>query len=123
MFYDNHYHFDLDEYLRTEQICTSFIDEVVTVFTSLDYKIIGCTAMMGQTNCSIALLTGIKKHCPDTITIIGGSNCEGEMAEGIASLSDDVDYIFSGESETTFLDFLQTPHSAYYIRRAAKGFR
>jgi len=108
MFYERNHQFDPNKYLQTEQICKSFIDEVIPIITSSDYRIVGCTtSTVGSTNCSIALLSGIKKHSPGTVTIIGGSNCEGQKAEGIASLSEAVDYIFSGESETTFLDFLK----------------
>lgn len=99
--------FDLNEYLMLEQICQSFIDEVLPVIISLNYKIIGCSAIVGQTNCSVTFLSGVKKYSPETITIIGGNNCEGEMADGIASLSNKIDYVFSGESETSFLKFLE----------------
>ncbi|MCP4105016.1 MAG: RiPP maturation radical SAM protein 1 [Desulfobacteraceae bacterium] len=116
-------HFDTDIYLKTEQICKSFIDEVVSVITSLDYKIVGCAAaIMGQTNCSIALLSGVKRQSSKTLTIIGGANCDGEMAEGIASLSSDIDYVFSGESETAFLDFLnQYSHGELPVQRIITG--
>jgi ribosomal peptide maturation radical SAM protein 1 len=100
--------FDLEVYLQTEQFCKSFIDEVIPVIAGLDYKITGCTtSMMGQTNCCMALLSGIKTYSPGTVTIIGGGNCKGQLAEGTASLSSAVDYVFSGESEKTFLDFLK----------------
>ena len=107
-FYEINYHFDLDFYLKIEETCKKFIDEVIEVIVSLDYKIIGCTtSMFRQTNCSIALITGIKKHSPEILTIIGGGNCKEEMAEGIASLSTAIDYIFQGESEISFLNFLK----------------
>jgi ribosomal peptide maturation radical SAM protein 1 len=107
LFYENHY-FDLDEYLQTEQMCKFFIDGVVPVIAGLDYRILGCTcSMMGQTSCSIALLKGVKESAPGTVTVLGGGKCTGEMAEGIASLSPVVDYIFSGESERSFLQFLE----------------
>ncbi len=106
MFYENE-PFDLDENLRLEQICTFFIDEVVAVLTSLDYKVIGFSAQAGQINCSIALIKGIKVCCPNTITIIGGPGCEGRMAEGIDSLNNSIDFIFQGEGETAFLNFLK----------------
>lgn len=107
MFYYGQQDFDLEGCLEIEHVCKAFIEEAVSIITSLDYKIIGCTTCIaGQTNCSIALFNGIKKQCPETITIIGGSNCDGQKAEGIATLSTAVDYIFSGESETAFLDFL-----------------
>lgn len=106
MFFEDN-HFDLKEYLKVEQICKSFIDKILPVIISFDYKIVGCTAIIGQTNCSAAILSGIKNNSPGTITIIGGNNCEGEMAEGTAYLSNKIDYVFSGESETSFLRFLK----------------
>jgi len=99
--------FDLDVFLKVEEICHSFIKEVTQTIVPLHYKMIGCSTSWEQNSCSIALLNGIKKSSPDTITLIGGSNCEGEMAEGIASLSDSIDYIFSGEGEIVFTDFLK----------------
>jgi ribosomal peptide maturation radical SAM protein 1 len=63
--------------------------------------------MTGQINSSAALLRGIKHQSPDILTIIGGPCCTGEMAEGIVSLAEEIDYVFSGESEKTLLTFLQ----------------
>jgi ribosomal peptide maturation radical SAM protein 1 len=99
--------FDLDGYREVEKMCCSFVDEVTPVIASLNYKMIGCTIRMGQTNCSIALLDGIKRIQPGIVTLIGGANCQGEMAQGIASLSKTIDYIFSGESEVSFCNFLE----------------
>ncbi|MCK4766456.1 MAG: RiPP maturation radical SAM C-methyltransferase [Candidatus Aminicenantes bacterium] len=98
--------FDLDSFLKVEEICTYFIDEIVKVIISLSYKMIGCTTTLEQTNCSIAIINGIKSNRPDIITLIGGSNCERTMAQGIASLSEAIDYVFSGESESSFNNFL-----------------
>src|SRR6201999_2928669 len=39
--------------------------------------------------------------------VLGGANCEGEMAEGLLGLGASIDYIFSGESEETFPAFLE----------------
>ncbi|MFZ0960037.1 MAG: RiPP maturation radical SAM C-methyltransferase [Terriglobia bacterium] len=64
-------------------------------------------ATFQQTTASVALLGRIKRLRPDTITILGGANCEGEMAQGLASLPSDINYIFSGESEVTFVRFVQ----------------
>jgi ribosomal peptide maturation radical SAM protein 1 len=100
--------FDPDLYQTVEQTCKTFIDEVIPVISEMGYKIVGCSSsMMRQTNCSIALLNGIKEYSAQTITIIGGDSCKGPMSEGIASLSKDVDFIFSGESEISFLNFLK----------------
>jgi len=105
-YYDNTT-FDLDTFFEIEKICKSLTQEVSLTIASLDYKIIGCSTNWEQNNCCIALINAIKKIQPDTCTLIGGSNCEAEMTEGIASLSPFIDYIFSGESEQTFADFLE----------------
>ncbi|MGE5342556.1 MAG: RiPP maturation radical SAM C-methyltransferase [Candidatus Omnitrophota bacterium] len=100
------YDLDLDTLYKLEETCQLFVEEVISTLASLDYKIVGATMRMGQTNCAIALINGIKRLRPDMITIVGGTNCQGEMAKGIASLSDAIDYVFSGESEVTFGHFL-----------------
>ncbi len=99
--------FDRELFLKTEQVCRAFIDEVTSVIASLNYKIVGCTATMDQINCSIALLAGVKEQVPETITILGGGHCKEEMAAGTLSLSEAVDYVFEGESDTSFVHFLR----------------
>lgn len=84
-----------------------WLDTVAALVTRHPYRVIGCTTTFEQTVCSIALLQRIKQLCPDIITILGGANCEGEMAEGLLSLRTDIDYIFAGESDLTFPLFLE----------------
>ena len=96
-----------EQYFALRQTCTTFLTEAVSAITALDYPVVGCTAMIGQVNASVTLLAGIKQQRPEIVTLIGGGACEGEMAEGIASLNASLDYIFSGESEYTFPEVLQ----------------
>ena len=107
MFYDTAQPFDFAKYLAMEAQAHAFFNEAISIISRLSYSVIGCTAVTGQVNGSVALLSGIKRRRPEVITIIGGANCEGDMAKGIASLTDDIDYIFSGESELSFLEFLR----------------
>ena len=98
---------DLNELLQFEALCTEFVAEAVEAIAARRYAIVGCTARTGQTNCSVALLNGIKRRQPGVITMIGGTHCKGRLAQGIASLSRSIDYVFSGESETAFSEFLR----------------
>lgn len=84
-----------------------WIEEVTEVVCSFNFMVVGCTTTFEQTSASIALLKSIKNRKPEQITILGGANCEGEMADGIHSLNGGVDYIFSGECENVFPDFLR----------------
>jgi len=89
-----------------------WIDELVDAILTLDFPIVGCSTTFQQTAASISLLRRIKQRCPDIITVLGGANCEGQMAEGILSLDAGVDFVFSGESETSFRKFLSSHRSS-----------
>jgi len=92
----------LPELRRLERYAEGFVDSVAAAVSEQGYRIVGCTTTFGQTAASVALLNRIKALSKGTITILGGANCEGEMAHGVASLPSSIDYIFSGESEDTF---------------------
>lgn len=98
--------FNHERLLEIEALCAGFIQEAGPVIASLGYKMVGCTSTLEQNNSTVALLNGIKNHNPHIITLVGGANCEGEMAEGIVSLSKNIDYVFSGESELSLKEFL-----------------
>jgi ribosomal peptide maturation radical SAM protein 1 len=86
-----------------------WVNALSGAIAQLGVPIVGCTSFYDQTNASFALLKQLKRLCAQTITMIGGPNCAGEMAEGIASLdphAEWIDYIFSGESEATFVELL-----------------
>ena len=71
-----------------------------------NYSVVGSTNTFYQTAPSISLLNRIKTQRPDIFTIMGGANCLGEMADGLLSLSNSLDYIFIGDSEASFPRFL-----------------
>ncbi|KYG02823.1 hypothetical protein BE21_54255 [Sorangium cellulosum] len=81
-------------------------DRMAAELAEIGYPIVGCSTMFEQTAASIALLSRLKRLRPSTVTLLGGANCFGAMAGGIASLSESIDYVFSGESETAFPAFL-----------------
>lgn len=86
----------------TNKWCDILADKIV----DRGFKIIGITTGHQQTNAAISLINRIKERNKNIICIMGGSACDGEMAEGILSLCPTVDYIFSGESEISWKRFL-----------------
>ncbi len=104
--YDTENFFHQPSYSKLEEICHAFINEAMAVINHLDYDIIWTTVGWQQNNCAAAIAKRIKEHNSQTVTLIGGMQCEEEIAEGIASLSPHFDYVFSGEIETAFIDFL-----------------
>jgi ribosomal peptide maturation radical SAM protein 1 len=92
---------------RYQLAAGSWIERIAELALASDAAIIGCTATFQQTTFSLALLSRIKHVSSDVITILGGASCEGPMGAGLYALNKGVDYIFSGESDEIFVDFLR----------------
>jgi ribosomal peptide maturation radical SAM protein 1 len=92
---------------ETLKLAKEWVDTTAEFIASLNYPVIGCNTMFEQLACSVALLSAVKRYDSSKVTIIGGAQCEGEMAEGILSLDKEIDFVFSGESEASFVTFLK----------------
>lgn len=95
---------------KVEVIVKKVSNLISDAVVSKKYKIVGCTTSFEQTVASILMLNQVKDKNSNIVTIIGGANCEGEMAEGILSLNTKIDYIFSGEGEIVFPQFIKKIH-------------
>lgn len=93
---------DLDQLRRLERRATPWIELLAAAIVDKGYRVVACTTTFEQTAASLALLAAVKRRAPEVITLLGGANCDGEMADGLAALAPEVDYLFAGESERTF---------------------
>ena len=84
----------------------AYVEDIAHAIVGFGSRVVGCTTIFEQRASSIAILRAVKRLDPKIVTILGGPNCLGGMAAGMADLAPSVDYIFSGESEHTFPEFL-----------------
>ena len=93
---------DLMRWVRRQ--CVAYVDWLADVIVAKKSKIVGCSSVFQQHCASLALLKRIHELSPDTILVMGGANCEGEM--GIQTLRSFawVDCIVSGEADALFPD-------------------
>ena len=96
----------LEELAELESRVGPFCREVGGAVAARGIPVVGATTSFQQTAAAISLLAAVKAASPRTVTLLGGANCQGEMACGVASLSDAVNHVFSGESEQAFVGFL-----------------
>jgi ribosomal peptide maturation radical SAM protein 1 len=89
-----------------QAIAAAWIDKVVQAILPFSFKVVGCSICYEQLTTSLALLNRLKQYKPETIAIIGGASCRIEAAEAMLSLSPSIDYVFAGESESSFTHFL-----------------
>jgi len=96
-----------EQLAEVERAVGNFCSALGKRLAAMRFRVAGATTTFQQTGASLALLAQVKRAKPEAITVIGGANCEGPMARGIASLGAPIDYIFSGECESVFPDFLR----------------
>ncbi len=104
----------LEELLRFRRLAmraTAWANGLATLLAEQGPRVIGCSSMFQQNAASLALLKRIKLLSPRSLTIMGGPNCHGEMAEGLLALCHEVDFVFSGEADHGFPEFLRAVDS------------
>lgn len=74
--------------------------------------IIGFSTVFEQTLASLSIAKRTKAAAPDKIFLLGGANVDGVMSEGIQPLAGSIDHIFCGESDVSFVNFLDGLHEA-----------
>ena len=84
-----------------------WLEEFRELIKQLDFRVFGLSTMFSQNLSCATLAQIIKEEKPRSVVLIGGANCDGDMAHGIARLSPAFDYIFIGEAEETFRTFCQ----------------
>lgn len=69
--------------------------------------IVGCSSTFLQQVPSLGLLRLIKEQSPETITLLGGANCEGIMGQAVHRLCPWVDYVVSGDADGLITSLIQ----------------
>jgi len=96
----------LDSFAALAGQAEAWCEQLAEAIAAARFPVVGCTMSFQQTAASIAILERLKAISPETITIIGGANCAAPMGYALAKIARGVDFIFAGESEDTFPDFL-----------------
>lgn len=68
--------------------------------------LVGFTSVFNQNVSSIAMSRLVKESRPETVTVLGGANCEFPMGKELARRLEPVDFVFSGSSLVSFPDFV-----------------
>lgn len=70
-------------------------------------RIVGFSAMFQQTLASAAMAAVVKRVCPESFVMLGGSNAAGVMGQTISQHFPQFDLVVSGEADTFFPDFCE----------------
>jgi ribosomal peptide maturation radical SAM protein 1 len=92
---------------RLAEVSARVLRRVADSIAAASPLVVGATSSFTQTAASVTVLDRVKQARPAIVTILGGANCQGEMAEGIVSLGRSIDHVFSGECEVAFPEILR----------------
>jgi ribosomal peptide maturation radical SAM protein 1 len=93
-----------DHMLWVRRKCAAYVDWLADVIVAKEPGIVGCSSVFQQHCASLALLKRIHEISPDTILLMGGANCEGEMGVQTLRSFPWIDCIVSGEADALFPD-------------------
>lgn len=89
------------------KILPEFIDECFSTINWSDFDVVGFSSTFQQNTASLALAKKIKIAFPHIKTIVGGANMEGEMGPEYARSFPFLDYVVSGEADSSFPRLLE----------------
>lgn len=78
---------------------SGYLDGLVERILEMQPRVVGCSSTFQQNNAALAILKWVKRKAPQVITMMGGANLEGELAEPTVTAFPWVDYVVSGEGE------------------------
>lgn len=86
----------------------AYLDRLAEGIVARGPRIVGCSSVFQQHCASLALLKRIRELKPDTILLMGGANCEGEMGAETVRTFPWVDCAVSGEADGMFPELCRT---------------
>src|SRR5262249_39501568 len=90
--------------LALRALTAEYVDEVARSILERGPRIVGCSSMFQQHCASLALLKRGPQLSPETVTLSGGANCEGEMGVETLRAFPWIDCVVSGEADALFGD-------------------
>lgn len=97
----------LDELRHARRLAQAFIWESAERLLKAGPDVIGFSSLFQQNAASLSIAKAIKQLSPSTLVCMGGANCEGPMGMALSENYPQIDYVFGGEAEHSFLEFLQ----------------
>src|SRR5215218_1795543 len=89
----------LEKLTRARGEVAPFLDECLVIVEESDHQVVGFSSSFTQNMASLALARTIKERRPETVTAIGGANCEDLMGLALHQSFPWLDYVFCGEGD------------------------
>lgn len=101
-----HYSAGPDAIRRARSLAGPFVEDTARSIVRARPDIVGFSTTFQQNCASLAIAARIKELAPDIVVCFGGANCARPMGEALLEFFPQIDYVFSGEADVAFPDFV-----------------
>lgn len=115
------YSYSRDQLIEAARAAADAVDALADAIVAAGHPVVGATTSYDQTAGAVAILRAVKERAPHVVTVLGGANCEGPMADALAAITPHVDHVFSGESDAVFAEFLEDVQAGRPSRAVVRG--
>ena len=98
-----------------------FLEYCMTAVDWSRYSVIGFTTTFEQNLSSLALAQRLKRRYPDKVMVFGGGNCAGDMGLQMHQSFPWLDYVFTGEADSSFPELVRRFESGSPFREDIPG--
>lgn len=98
---------DEAEFARLYPEVERFLDRAFAAYPWEQAILVGFSTTFQQTVPALALAKRIKAVCPHITIVFGGAACEDEMGPTLAEQCPEVDFVFPGEADESFPQFVE----------------
>jgi ribosomal peptide maturation radical SAM protein 1 len=98
---------DFERGLELWPLAIRFADESARRLVEMRPKVLGFSTNFQQNCASLAIASRVRALDPDIVICFGGANCEGPMGRAMIKAFPHISYVFSGEADNVFPEFVQ----------------
>ncbi len=95
------------ELLEARRKVDDLLESCLEEITRFDPDVVGFTAMFHQLSAALGLARRVKTARPETLVVMGGASCRGEMGEELLASFPFLDEVVDGEGERTLPEIVQ----------------
>jgi len=97
----------IDFVVRLRDLVPHYLEKCLRSVDWSRYSVIGFTSTFEQNMAALSLARAVKERHPDKVIVMGGGNCSSPMGEAILRSFPFVDYVFTGEADLGFPEFVE----------------
>ena len=96
-----------EQMMAAKERAAEFVERSAQAILGAEPDHVGFSTSFQQNCASLSIAHQIKSERPEIVISFGGANCQGPMGRALLSSFQQIDFVFSGEADEIFPDFIE----------------